>query len=67
MGRTVTGVTLWSISVRRVMLPSTEIVGRVAQFPDGLVQSADGVMDRADRAMISDEPQRDVQFQPRRE
>jgi hypothetical protein len=45
----------------------TKSVGRVAEFPDGLVKSADGMVDRADRAMIANETQGDVQIKAGRE
>jgi hypothetical protein len=44
-----------------------EFVGRVAKFPDGLVESADGMVDRADRTMIANETQGDVQIKAGRE
>jgi len=39
----------------------------VAEFPDGLVKSADGMVDRADRTVIANETKGDVQIKAGRE
>jgi hypothetical protein len=47
----------------RVLLWGAETVCRAVEFPDGPVQSADGVVDRANGAVIADEAESDVQVQ----